>query len=1160
MTNCVIDDMNTTSKKTMSLILNNSVVFKNSDDLKRIVGKREQFKDFLFADIWNKRAYSENLDTAFKERKKLDKTNQRKLAQYIRDTSKKILNDWKIVNVEHITPLSDSLKQSWYSKDMVSTVKRMEERFNNSLHKDWYKIWNSISDKRWIEDIYENIITSWKYAFMMEQWVNKLPLETFIKDKLRLAWVNWEKNLQRLYDDIIQTPLGSSVAFKQIGALKQLYTNIKYGPVNPVWGTLLFLNNLVMWNLLLMSRKRWLEWLINHKTIDELFNKYHFLKSQDRVFANISQQVDIWGKNRYFKSMEWLIHKLPIGKQWQDIVNSIFTWGIHNWVDMILQNNVKRTSIAQALAHNWITGKWIDRFYKLLEEWKIDEKRLDKLRGDAALYYHDFFSNSNMWALNRHRFSKFWMFTALQWYVLNRTAGIYNWLKQFQWAWKEWKIKTRWDFVEHLDTTNQELKAFINNTLLGAKMSIYTDHVVNDKEYQNNDDEPLKYLMWMSDYLSSLQSTFRVRILTAPLQWLNNYYEYTAATWQSEKAIEWLSAAALNTLWQTLRLFFREWNIVWAFADAAFAYMKTGDLDFASEVTSVAYDKIAGGMWRFMLLPWIDSYGQKPIVQDDDIIWRLFMTYDTTNLSVNEARKIQNMSGIEWMLNDKPWYILRTLQYLPIIKSFMESNKSTWWNEARYKYLQQVMDKDDVLQQLWKWELPKDLLNANGDITKSLYNDLVAFDYSYKKYKWEWEHEVADREWMFGMSQMEESVFIDNIAEKVFWSREAMDEVLIWKSADRKNILKILAASEAGTPGSSRIILSYLARKDFDIAKEEVYWSKYTKSADMNEEIDNSIKAEIVHKRHPYLYIADKTSQYKAVREYLWYAYPDIYKGIENDNDLKQLVNTMAWTDMMVMTEWNKGNVDANYIKNIFNTSAKYVQNTDDRINLVNHTLWVISGMTWPSSEVKQLMKVWVLSANIDFYDSLKQDDLTKLLYKEETDKFENIVWWVIENINMAGNSLAMGDLDEWAARQYYGSSWSRYTKPQYSDWNNRAIWNFLDQANKRFDPINAAPRTNPRIVYSKPSDIGNLSPKRYDIYVKVYDTIYKAFSQDITKLEWRQYPSDTIEWLKFSIKTKSAPTIKRAKWINIKKWKRKSTSDRTKSDLPGGTNDISSD
>lgn len=1184
MTECPMIRGNKTLKRSIKFLVNVLPLFQDDAKLKSILGNWLSFHDGLFAQEEITHSFVSMIELAWKEQKKLTDKELSEFTDIIRQQAYKVYKDntfavtkksfdmheWEIIQESWVmtnqTPIADALRLQNYSPKLIETVQWIESIMVDKLWKESYKIRSSISWTKWVLDIYNNVNSSLKYAFLIQPWVEPKWLSKYIQDMWREAGIDNEWLLTWFHDNMIGTALWQWPIFRFIGWLKQLYSHIKYSLLYWLGWFTLATNNIVMWTNLLNARKRWLENIMWHSIIDTLIDKYNILKWQNKALSDLHLYEDQNWKNFFFNMIDKFCSKMPIWEKWRTVLNSMLQWWTHNRVDVFMEEDVKRTSIAQALSKNGFNESkwWIDLFNKLAIEWKISQDVMDAIRADSLLYYHDFFSNSHSSSLNRNRFSKRWMFNVLQWYVVNRSAWIYNAIWKFSRELKAGKIRTRWEFVDHIHTDNQELKWLIYNTLFAAKLSIYADYVANDKNYQNNPNEPYKYMVWMSDYMSSLSSTFFYRILSAPLQWLDSYYEYTAATGKKEEMIEWISVATINTLAQTIRSIFREWNVVNLFADAWLAFMKTWDLDFAMEVSSAQFDKISNGMWRYMLLPWVDTYWQKPIAEDDDIIWRIFMTYDATNKSVREMSKFRGISDIDSMLNDKGWYMLRLMQYLPIIKWFVESSKSTGWNEARYKYLNQLQESDPDLKAIWDGELPDVVLN-NPNITKNLYQELTSFDYSYKKYKWEWEHLLAEKDSYWQFTQAEEEVFVKNIAEKQYGSIENMDKVLLAKWADGKNILKVLAASEAMTPWSSKIVLSYLARKDYDMLKTKLTGSLYTKAADIPAETEQQIKQAVVAKRYPLLYTADKTSQYKVVREYLDYAQPEIFGTLAGDNQLSQLVNTLAFNDLLVMTEWDKWDVDANYIKNIFTMSAKYITNDADRINITNNILWTISSLKNPTQNVKQLMKVWVLAWSIDFYNNLKKDPLTNILYKDDINRFENLVWQVNENINLAGNELAMWDLSEWAKKQYYATGYTPYVKSSTSDGNRKLIQQFQDKINDTYKPYQKQINyqkwdSNVRYTYQSPSEIGNLAPKRYWIYAKFYNEQLAAYSKWIVDTTMRQYPSQVYEWLKFTTKSYNRKFIPDVKPIRFKRPAKKYVSYKTRSDLPGSTDDIGAD
>jgi hypothetical protein len=83
--------------------------------------------------------------------------------------------------------------------------------------------------------------------------------------------------------------------------------------------------------------------------------------------------------------------------------------------------------------------------------------------------------------------------------------------------------------VDYINTDNQELKSLLNNILLSAKASIYINHIVNQHESEDAK-STFKYMAGISEYISSMDSTFFMRILQSPFSGVAKYMRYTAAT------------------------------------------------------------------------------------------------------------------------------------------------------------------------------------------------------------------------------------------------------------------------------------------------------------------------------------------------------------------------------------------------------------------------------------------------------------------------------------------------------------------------------------------------------------------------------------------------------------------------------------------------------
>jgi hypothetical protein len=90
-------------------------------------------------------------------------------------------------------------------------------------------------------------------------------------------------------------------------------------------------------------------------------------------------------------------------------------------------------------------------------------------------------------------------------------------------------------------------------------------------------------------------------------------------------------------------------------------------------------------------------------------------------------------------------------------------------------------------------------------------------------------------------------------------------------AGDRKQagLNKIMAAAEASRPGSSKIVISYLANKEEYELMQKVTGNKYPSTKDLTEEEMSAIQRQVLQDYYPYMFVADKTSWYKAITEYV---------------------------------------------------------------------------------------------------------------------------------------------------------------------------------------------------------------------------------------------------------------------------------------------------
>lgn len=1087
-------------------------LFREDPEANWIYGRWINFLDTQDFDMLSRR-----WDEAYAIMKKMPEADKRILITDIKNASSRIASESK--EYSHISSsfqsrkVADELRAMWtYDENILKNIDYIE----TILYAKWYpsyKILGSMDKDVWLPDIYNNFQGSLKYAFLNEEWVTMSNMDSRLINFWKRKWMS-ESTATRFKDDMLGSPLLTKEWSKRIWWMKSMYSFLKYSPITwLVWWSLLLANNTLLWTTLILAKRRWLEWMMSSKAVEYLLDTEAFLKSETRAWETIKNWYDQDWKNFFNKTLDNVFDIIPNTNMWNKL-RMFLQWWVHNVRDMTVENTVKRLSITQALSKNWINKTNMDLFIENIKNWNISQEFMTKLRADTALNWRQFFTVWWTSSLNRNRFSKMWYLNTLQNYVINRSDDVWSWIRKAYSDFKSWQFRTYWDFADYLTEWNPEFKSILNNVLLAAKIWIYIDAMTEWHDWEDSDKRIWKYVTNMSDYISSFKSTFFYRILTAPVEWMNKYYDYTGATWKSEEILEWIPVAFLNTLSEISTQMFKEWKVLNILTDSAIALLKTWDIDFVSDVASTDIDKIVNGMWRFSLLPWFDSYWQHWIESKDDTLGRIVFEFPAFNEAIRKSQRLKDIWQIEWYINDTGRAYMNTLFNLPVLQSFYKSDRMPSWqfNEAAWKTIQSEIENNPTMKAIWNGEFPTEILN-NEDITKNLYSELLSHSYYWKKLWTKWEHVVSD----YWLTEMEEKVFVQNIAEWLWMSLEQLDSTLK-SNRDKSYLVKTMAAAEASKPGSSKIILWYLAN-DALYKEKLARFGKWFTNADIDEWVENQMKRNIVEKYYPFTYISDKTSWYKLAREYLSETKPDIFWTLKNDSTLSSFVNTLAFTDMIYRWEAMNWDVDSKYIKNIFNVSAKYIKDPELRTKLVTNSLNTISNLESADQSQKQLMRLWVLSANIDHYDKIKKDPIASTLYKDDIDIFENTVRWVNDSLNKVWAHWLEGDLNDDEKRQYYWSTWKKYFPKSNSSSNNKVKDDFQNAVNKYYNPAQNWVSYN---KINKPESfelawIRIQSPKEYTLYYKIYEDAYKATSENIVKQANRKYPAEYIEWMKFT-------------------------------------------
>lgn len=1105
-------------------------IFRDDPQLNRILWNRTEFKDSIDGEKFQEMAHAANLFM-----KKLEPKDKDGLIAEIRQIARNI----------HKDIISDGSSNRRIYKEMSNRPKEIKEniKYIEDLFDWWWIIYTpffiNMNNKAWLPDIYSNTAGSMKYAFMSDMWYMN-NLDANLIDKARQLNMS-EADAVRFKDDMTGKALMEWSWFNMVWGFKAMYTSLKASwLLSPLTGSMWLLNNVILWTILYLSKRRGIEWLINSDATNFLLTEGRFLSSENRASDTIALWLDQDWKNFYNAATDKFFKLFPDGKA-NDVAKAILVWWVHNIWDISMDNRIKRMAVGEALSKNGITTSNMDIFMENLQEWKISQSFLVKLRADAHLSYTTYFTSWAISSLNRNRFSKLWYINTLQNYVTSRSDDVRSSVVKFTRDLHDGKFKTWEGFTEYLSRDNTELKSVINNILLTAKAGIYINAITGDKE-ENGEISPYRYVTNMSDYLSSLTSSWFYRLLTAPVRGLDNYYDYTSATGQPESFLEWASVAWLQTLSDAISMLFKEWKILNVLTDTAVAFAKTWDIDFAADVASIDIDKISNGMWRFTLLPWVDSYWQTGIAGKEDVMSRFLFAYPEFNEAAKANQRIRDVSTIENMINDTGRSFLNMFTTLPIINSaakLKESNISSNFTEASWKVLQNEIDTNPVMQKIWNGEFPTEMLD-NPDIVDNLYSELTAHSYYGKKILWGWTMKVSE----YWLTKQEEAVFTQNILEKTWLKWEQLEAIL--KSKPKKAyLIKAIAAAEAEIAGSSKLVLGYLANDALYKMK------KWASSAEVPEEVEQAYKKDIVGQLYPYTYFADKTSWYKLAREYMSAEKPDILWALKSNSDLTSFVNTLWFTDMMYRAEAKQWDVDAKYIKNIFNITAKYIKDDVLRTKMVNNALDTISALDATQSQ-KSLMRLWTLAANIDHYNQIKADPVSNIMLIDDIKRFEKAIWWTVDSLNNTGIIWMEHDMWDWARAQYYGSRGKSWKQNSNYASNKQVADEFDRKVNNIYKP---AQYGNDTSYVSRPWDQSPISnhPREYSLYLKLYNESYNAASQTLTKWwDWnKQWGS---AWYKYTSKWYNK-LMRYWGWSTVPKLKskKKHVSTTVRRDLPWG-------
>lgn len=781
--------------------------------------------------------------------------------------------------------------------------------------------------------------------------------------------------------------------------------------------------------------------------------------------------------------------------------------GAHNVQDHIMAPIHARLGITQAAFE--VFGDNFDDALKALESGQIPKATLNKFIIRAKELAE---SGNNAYSsdvLRKHILStgNWAAVSYLQGYHIQRMGELTTSLKKLADAYAWWEITNFQSFKLHLWEQNPELRKLLAIMLDTLHMGFYIDHYYDNE--QNNSE--IDYMKLFNEYVSSFGANIFWRMFTNLLAGHNDVQAYEDITGNPVGMINGISIQALNFIDSIPSMLFREFDVYKIVPRLQKAW-QDGDVALTIALRKEALDQMFNGNSRFNIPDGTTTTGLIAIAENDDIIGSLLLWMRKTNDSIAMSDKLYQAGKVDAFINgqdeddDKDGWLMRTIKALPFIDLVAPQEFST---TAQWKGLQALKTTDPIFIEFYKggnnvWGKYIQQFETNNELyrqqTKEFFNDLTAFDYS----QWSKSNFSLEKE-TFYASDMEakEKLFtalltqqiwsealaeIEKKAEQAFWKASVTDELMVWEkilrdkmwwenreaSNEEAGFQKLLAEADAKVPGSSRVIISYLANKEFyNWAKD--FWPRgmngYLDATQIDGDMASAAKkSEILQKYHPYLAIADKPSYIKILASHVKNAYPDVYKNIWTSQ--RTLVNALSLLDWVAHTQAISWEPNAGLIANVLSIAGKYIKNPIDRLGVIKNTAQSIMQMDIPQ-DTKNTVLSGLFVGNTETLYAISQDPEMVKQYPTIINWTNNLLYGVVDSFMLEWKSIHAMIEDDMSSKKnkaYYKQITGRpYTYRPYMKTNaqiqdkliNNAEKYGLDSGRNTYQPRNYDPQTN---------------------------------------------------------------------------------------------------
>jgi hypothetical protein len=888
---------------------------------------------------------------------------------------------------------------------------------------------------------------------------------------------------------------------------RQTSTFFKY-VLNVPSGVQMLLQSLVMGIPLNEMKAKGLTHIVTHPLVDHLIKEKGFLRSESRIDFDVNV-ADAHGES-FLARMINLASDATLGKtRAGDFVKTVLKSGIHSMADMVMEADVKRTSVARALAQAGIMSvKDLDNLLEAMtgkngKSLSPEASELGaRLRGIASVEYNDFFTNSGIHALSRDKLSRWIPFNYMQGYMVKRGDHAIRPFRNFARAIEDGRIKTAadaWRFARD----DYAFRDLVFSAGVSFKYAVWMNTLFEANS--NEDRSPEKYALLLNDFYQGLTQNYIARMLWSGPKGVGDYFEMKGELGETGTWSEGLKAGAWSAANAMVAQMFRELKPLNAAVVGAKAAIDGKPWEYIVRSMQAEIEAAISGAGRFNALPGWEGTGGRKVPQMDDEFGYLVFGLQETNDSLKLAGKTARWESILKGLDDKTgtWDWLGMSQ-LPIVPQLF-ADQATSKNRIQYETYVNAYENDMAFRGLMNGKMQAGAFD--GKNADAFWGDMVKFDLTNdphgpglainKKY---WSRDDLDKLDLF-TGELERKMGVTNL-------RGALDKA--YDDGKQAELRQLILAMDAKANGSARMALSYVADRALAQAKDaNIAAGVMKKGEQLPPEVEMATKIGILEKLWPQMYAADKTSWWKLQMDYLKRNHPvefDASMSDEADRNIKgaslwKKMNAVGTMDLAIVSEAKAGNASAAFIRNVSSEASKYVEDPVERMKVLRYTLGRIGQLQTTPTD-KAALRIGVLAGNVGHMAEIAQDQMVRTLYPQELQKTLDTFYGAANAALVeTGKRFAAADKPYGSSSYPSGSSYPKSSSSAYAG--NRGVQSQLENAMpalRRALPEGYAPTVTRSSTPVSRSGYSSYDPRPegFRSSLPTVNTDFKAFSPDL--------------------------------------------------------------